>query len=310
MDSSPPSPMEEEEAASAPPVEDEEREEEREQEREATAPPPAPQAWNRSLSKRVAGLATSIHSLVGDGLRPDIADNEHAQVVSRLREVFQIVTAAVRNGHAALGGIMTVECRSSLLAAGLVLHRTAPSSRRAREELLRTASLILVTIFSDVAVDDPSRVVEAQGRVKRWLDASWSDEDAREDVKNPRGTPADSGIASRAEVLTEETLRDLSLAYFVRVATKARGDILTASLQRAPPTMDMMSTIQLLEHEPTQGVVDAADAELGQQVRLSGLSGLSLASLTTHTHTARGQDVWRCCFMTPRVGVAPVSGLP
>jgi len=28
-----------------------------------------------------------------------------------------------------------------------------------------------------------------------------------------------------------------------------------------------MSSAQLLEHEPTQGIIDAADAELGQQAR-------------------------------------------
>ena len=234
----------------------------------------APRVWSRSLSKRVETLAHSIRTLIGDGLRTEIADNEHAQAASRLREIFQIVSAAVRNGHAALGGIMATECRSALLSAGLVLQRTAPSSRRAREEMQRTASLILVTIFSDVAVTNHSLVSAAQARVERWLDTSWcSGVDGAEGADGADGaedgSPADSGTASRAEALAEETLRDLSLAYFVRVATKARGDVLAAAAaaQGAPPPVVPMSSAQLLEHEPTQGIIDAADAELGQQAR-------------------------------------------
>jgi hypothetical protein len=229
----------------------------------------APRVWSRSLSKRVETLARSVRMLIGDGLRPEIADNEHAQAAVRLREIFQIVSAAVRNGHAALGGIMAAECRSSLLTAGLVLQRTAPSSRRAREEMQRTASLILVTLFSDAVVSDSSLVSAAHTRVERWLDASWCAEVDGTDAGGEDGSPADCGTASRTVALADETLRDLSLAYFVRVATKTRGDVLAAAAtaQGVRPPVSGMSTTQLLEHEPIQGIIDAADAELGQQVR-------------------------------------------
>ena len=93
----------------------------------------APRAWSLSLSKRVDALACTVGELVGDGLRCEIADNEHAQAALRLREIFQIVSAAVRNGHAALGRILAPKSRAALLSAGLVLQRTAPSSRRSRE---------------------------------------------------------------------------------------------------------------------------------------------------------------------------------
>lgn len=227
----------------------------------------APRVWNRSLSKRVAVLACSVRTLIGDGLKPDIADNEHAQAALRLREIFQIVSAAVRNGHAALGGIMAAECRASLLSAGLVLQRTAPSSRRAREEMQRTASLILVTLFSDVAVSDNSLVCAAQTRVDHWLDVSWCSEIDGTGGGGEEGTPADCGTASCTESLADEALRDLSFAYFVRVATETRGGVLTAAAQeRGLPPVTGMTATQLLDHEPTQGIVDAADAELGQQV--------------------------------------------
>lgn len=226
----------------------------------------SPSAWNRALSRRVTNLACTIRALVGDGLKPEIADNEHAQAVERLREIYQIVAAAVQNGHALFGGIVEADCRDALLSTGLVLHRTAPSSRRAREEMQHTASLVLITLFADAATRGPALIGAAHERVERWLDASWhADLEGEGNANN--GSPADCGLASCGNVPTVETLRNLSFAYYVRVGTTTRGGMLAAAAQAQRPPTPTQTAAQLLDHEPTQGIIDAADAELGQQAR-------------------------------------------
>lgn len=215
---------------------------------------------------RIDEHARSIARLVrvSDGsTHVDLPDHEHAQMLHHLRSIFQIA----RRGSA--GDLITETTRARLLSSGIELARMAVSSRSLRDEFVRSSMLLFFTLGCDIRVP-AERATEAAESVRCWLDAPWRDAITR----GPALDEGDMGqrlmFAARRRGITEAALRVEALSYFACAGERLQSLVLEAL--PADAEIDERPLKRVIADPVACSLVEAADADLGQQVRLSPLT--------------------------------------
>ena len=230
----------------------------------------------REVASRVARLVDVALHLSDTTTSGSLADSEHARMVEALREVYQLIVSvsvsSVRRGGEVVN-VMPTRSAVSLVTIALRLYRMAPTMHRVRNEVVGTAALAFVALHAVASVaPQSSRSLDAVERSDRWLEATWCGMlDANRATDDGDADAADRchdfGTATNEHHRMDgQRLKDLAFGYLTCATLATRRSVLP---RLAPAQIARLSTAEVLIDETTRTIVEAADAELGQQVRLS-----------------------------------------
>ena len=228
------------------------------------------QQTHESRRVQISQRAHEIFALLGDEKRRnaetnDIPDHEHARALQLLRDIFVLARPGATNS-ALSGRLISDDSRSLLLSVAMTLDRMAPSSRSMREELLRSTMLFVCVIFSDMNIT-AAHAAEASARSHTWLDEAW---ETHLFVPSPQEIAADAtlcdaiGRGARRRGVVETAMRVESHAYIASAQCQLERSVFDG-LQPAI-SLEERSLRQLMNDPVAQSLVEAADADLGQQV--------------------------------------------